>query len=68
MYGEWIKKPKSGTSVVFVHGILSDGEACWRHENGSYWPALLKNETELEALGIYVYTYQTGIFSAGVTA
>ncbi|MGI0016493.1 MAG: esterase/lipase family protein [Nitrososphaera sp.] len=63
MLGEWIRKPKNGISVVFVHGILSSGETCWRHDNGAYWPHLLRDEPELEALGIYVYTYQTGIFS-----
>lgn len=63
MKGEWVRRGKGVTAVVFVHGILSSGEACWRHENGSYWPELLKSEPELGSLGIYVFTYQTGIFS-----
>ncbi|NOU12132.1 MAG: alpha/beta fold hydrolase [Nitrospira sp.] len=63
MRGEWIRRSEAGTSVVFVHGILSSGETCWRHENGSYWPELLKNEAALGSLGIYVFTYETGIFS-----
>jgi pimeloyl-ACP methyl ester carboxylesterase len=63
MHGEWIKRPKGGAAVVFVHGILSSGEACWRNENGAYWPELLNNEPELDGLGIYVFTYHTGIFS-----
>ena len=63
MQAEWIRKPQAGISVVFVHGILSDGEACWRNENGSYWPELLKNEADFASLGIYLFTYQTGIFS-----
>jgi hypothetical protein len=63
MRAEWIRKPESETSVVFVHGILSSGEACWLHKNGSYWPELLKSEPGLGSLGIYVFTYQTGIFS-----
>ena len=63
MHGEWVRKPAGDTSVVFVHGILSSGETCWRNPNGAYWPELLKNEPELEALGIYVYTYQTGFAS-----
>jgi hypothetical protein len=46
-----------------VHGILSSGETCWRHDNGSYWPELLKDEPELDSLGLYVFTYETGIFS-----
>ena len=63
MQGEWIRKPAGETSVVFVHGILSSGKECWRNSNGAYWPELLRQEPELAALGIYVYTYQTGIFS-----
>ncbi|MCB1218891.1 alpha/beta hydrolase [bacterium] len=63
MQGEWLRKPAGQTSVIFVHGILSSGESCWRHESGAYWPALLKNEPELEHIGIYVFTYETGIFS-----
>jgi hypothetical protein len=63
MKGEWLRKPTGATSVVFVHGILSSGEVCWRHANGSYWPELLNNEPEFNALGIYVYSYQTGFGS-----
>lgn len=63
MQGEWIRKPASDTSVVFVHGILSSGDACWKHANGAYWPDLLKNENTLSTLGIYVFTYRSDIFS-----
>ncbi|MGH8593967.1 MAG: esterase/lipase family protein [Gammaproteobacteria bacterium] len=63
MQGEWIRKPTSRTSVIFVHGVLSSGETCWRNANGSYWPELLSNAQELDELGIYVFTYQTGVFS-----
>ena len=63
MHGEWIRKPKNDASLVFVHGLLSSGETCWRHDNGAYWPGLLKSEPGLEAWGIYFYTYATGIFS-----
>jgi hypothetical protein len=63
MQAAWIRKPQADTSVVFVHGILSSGEACWRHTNGSYWPELLKGEEGFSSLGIYVFTYRTGVFS-----
>ena len=63
MKGEWIRKAKGGTSVIFIHGILSSGETCWLNENSTYWPELLKREADLKAVGIYVFTYQTGIFS-----
>jgi len=63
MKGEWLRKPTANATVVFVHGILSSGETCWKHDNGAYWPELLKNESELASLGVYVFTYQTNIFS-----
>ena len=63
MQGAWLRSPHGVTSVVFVHGILSSGEACWRHGNGNYWPELLKGAADLEALGIYVFTYETAVFS-----
>jgi hypothetical protein len=64
MDGKWVRLPKDGGGVViFVHGILSSGEACWKHSNGAYWPTLLSEEQALSDLGIYVYTYQTSIAS-----
>jgi hypothetical protein len=63
MEGSWIRRPQGEASAIFVHGILSSGETCWRNDNGSYWPELLKDETELRSLGIYVFTYETRIFS-----
>jgi len=62
MHGEWLRKPENNTAVVFVHGVLSSGETCWQHDNGAYWPALLQRDTDLNGLGIYVYSYRTDIF------
>jgi pimeloyl-ACP methyl ester carboxylesterase len=50
--------------VVFVHGILSDGERCWKNENGTYWPELLASSDKRGILSIFVYTYESDIFSA----
>jgi len=63
MQGKWIRKPQGDASAIFVHGMLSKGETHWLNENGTYSPELLKNEPELSSRGIYVFTYQTGIFS-----
>lgn len=65
MKGEWIRKPSnSDLTVVFVHGFLSNGKDCWKNEaSGAYWPEILKNESEHDSIGIYVYTYQTNFFS-----
>lgn len=63
MRSEWIRKQKNDASIIFVHGILSSGDTCWQHENGTCWPELLTIEPGLEDWGIYIYTYETNIFS-----
>jgi len=63
MGGRWLRKPEDRTCVVFVHGILSSGQECWRHPNGAYWPELLAESAELKSVGIYVVTYQSNAFS-----
>lgn len=63
MKGEWLRKPKGGTTVVFIHGIFSSGDRCWLNDNGTYWPKLLANEEKYSEIGIYIYTYKTGISS-----
>jgi len=63
MKGEWKRKPIGKTTVIFVHGILSNGDSCWLNKNGSYWPTLLCDEPDLKKFGVYIFTYPTGIFS-----
>ncbi|KJV06645.1 esterase/lipase family protein [Methylocucumis oryzae] len=63
MQGTWIRKPTGDCTVIFVHGFNSNGEDCWKHENGTYWIDLLKDDQEFESLGIYLYTYQTNLLS-----
>ncbi|MFN7985453.1 MAG: FHA domain-containing protein [Vicinamibacterales bacterium] len=58
----WIQPPTNGTAIVFVHGVLSDGEVCWRSDT-AYWPDLLKASPELAGTGIYVFSYKTSITS-----
>jgi hypothetical protein len=58
--GHWIRQSEKRLNVIFIHGINSS-EECWRHKNGSYWPNLLKDESELADVGIYVFSYRTDI-------
>jgi pimeloyl-ACP methyl ester carboxylesterase len=57
----WIRKAQKGLNVIFIHGINSS-EECWRNKKTkSYWPDLLRNESELADIGIYIFSYRTGI-------
>jgi pimeloyl-ACP methyl ester carboxylesterase len=60
--GLWVRKTGNRVAVVFVHGFLSSGESCWQNGN-CYWPDLLAKESSLEAIGIYVFSYRTDMFS-----
>ena len=66
MDGTWLRDKSDDTNIVFIHGINSNGETCWRHEEGAYWPDLLKQDTKqlsnqvISNAGIFVYTYRTG--------
>lgn len=67
MKGRWIREVSEEAEapivVVFVHGLLSDGEGCWLHQNGTYWPDLLSTHENAGHVGIYEFTYQTDFFS-----
>jgi pimeloyl-ACP methyl ester carboxylesterase len=62
--GVWIRRPPADSAVVFVHGILSNGDTCWRSPN-SYWPDLLSNDNLMSEIGVYVFSYRSDAFSAG---
>jgi pimeloyl-ACP methyl ester carboxylesterase len=60
--GEWVRQPVDSCAVVFVHGLLSSSETCWR-AGEIYWPELLAEETDFTNVGIYVFGYRTGVFT-----
>lgn len=68
MDGTWLREKSDDTNIVFIHGINSS-DICWKHDNGTYWPELLTEsldstaKPELSQAGMYVYNYQTNIFS-----
>lgn len=63
MSGVWRRQGTGETVVVFIHGILSDGDLCWRSSSGAYWPDLVASEPELESVGVYVFTYHSTLTS-----
>lgn len=64
MKGKWVKHGSPGAPVVvFIHGILSNGDSCWRHPNGAFWPDIVAQDQDMQAVGVYVFTYRTGVLS-----
>jgi pimeloyl-ACP methyl ester carboxylesterase len=61
--GRWIQKSTSRTCVLFVHGILSEGEKPWTHPNGTSWPRLVAQEKELAGGGVYLFSYRSDVLS-----
>jgi hypothetical protein len=59
----WVRKSRSGLTLIFLHGILSSTETAWMHANGTFWPKLLAAETRLDDHGIYLFSYRADAFS-----
>lgn len=62
MKGTWFAQPQNGTVVIFIHGVMSDADA-WRNANGTYWPSLLTEDPRTRGVGVYIFEYETGLFS-----
>lgn len=63
MDSQWIKPKADATAptVVFVHGIMSDGASGWKNKKtGAYWPQLAADE--LSDAGVYVFSYHSQFF------
>jgi tetratricopeptide (TPR) repeat protein/pimeloyl-ACP methyl ester carboxylesterase len=61
--GEWFQDANAETVFVFVHGILSDSKTCWTAPNGSYWPAIVRDDARFGAPDIYLGGYYTAVGS-----
>lgn len=58
----WIRQSPSRTAVIFVHGILSNSDACWRNTKAyTYWPDLVRNDPQFEDPAIFVSGYTAGL-------
>jgi pimeloyl-ACP methyl ester carboxylesterase len=58
--GKCVRKSNSETRVVFVHGILSNGEQAWMNGSGAWWPKLLAAGASIDA-SIYTFTYRSDV-------
>jgi pimeloyl-ACP methyl ester carboxylesterase len=60
--GKWVRETDGDTCVIFIHGILSDGERAWMNGNGNSWPELLAEDISLSDVGIYSFSYRSDLF------
>jgi pimeloyl-ACP methyl ester carboxylesterase len=52
----------SDTAIVFVHGVLGDGQTTW--SNGTaYWPTMLAADHAFDGADIFVYAYPTSMWA-----
>jgi Alpha/beta hydrolase family len=56
----WINQSDSRTVIIFVHGILSNSDSCWRNtKTKTYWPNLVQKDLEFEDAAVFVGGYAT---------
>lgn len=49
----------SDTTIIFIHGFLSNSETCWRSKSGKYWPDLVRDDTVFNRASIFLAGYHT---------
>ena len=65
---QWIEFNYSPTVFVFVHGILSKSETCWRNLNtGAFWPDLVLQDPEFRRPSIFLAGYPADMASGNYT-
>jgi pimeloyl-ACP methyl ester carboxylesterase len=66
----WYRVPdkQSDTTIIFVHGIFSSSEACWKFDGetsaqDAFWPQIVKQDADLAHCAIYLAGYYTELAS-----
>jgi pimeloyl-ACP methyl ester carboxylesterase len=57
----WRRYRDTGSVIVFVHGVLSNSQACWYNEKaGKFWPDMVvQDEGTFRDSGVYLGGYYT---------
>lgn len=55
----WHTNGDANTVYIFIHGLYSDSERCWRNSNGTFWPDLIKNDEVFDNPSIFLAGYFT---------
>ncbi len=64
----WYSHSNAATTMVFVHGVMSDQDSAWR--GAAFWPDLVRSDERLPIMNIYLAAYHTSLSSGsyGITA
>lgn len=57
----WHFRRDTDTALIFIHGIFSDSQSCWRANNGVYWPDLVGMDPRLGQPSIYLAGFYTAV-------
>lgn len=47
--------------LIFVHGILSDADACWTNKAGISWPQIVHDDSSFTECGVSTFTYRSAV-------
>jgi hypothetical protein len=60
---DWLYYSEADTAFVFIHGVLSSPQECWRSNAGEFWPTLIFNDETFKRPAIFMAAYHTAITS-----
>jgi pimeloyl-ACP methyl ester carboxylesterase len=56
----WRAYRDTGSVIVFVHGVLSNSQACWFNKKaGTFWPDMVAADDAFQDSGVYLGGYYT---------
>ena len=56
----WYEVNKSKTVIVFIHGLFSDSDKCWRSGCNVFWPDLILNDKRISKPSVFLAEFYTG--------
>lgn len=59
----WFRLSDPYTSLIFVHGLLSSSDSCWRSSEGIFWPELIAADKDFLEASIFLGGYHTSVNS-----
>lgn len=57
----WFHIGDPETTFVFIHGLLSSADECWRNANGKFWPEIVATDPEFSSPSVYLAGFHTAI-------